>query len=418
MSEASQVTADTPLFRVRNFRLLFSTRVASNTANQMQAVILGWFIYELTGSALALGMISLVQFLPPLLLTLPAGQFADRYDRRLIMRICYAVEAVVSASLLVLASHATETIMPAIYGLLLVNAVARTFEVPALTSLMPIMVPRVVLTRAVAAHASAGRMSMLLGPSVGGLIYTFGGTIAFAAGFVMVVVAFLSCLLLPPAPKPASKPKITWENLIGGLTFIRSQPSVLGAMSLDLLATLFGGAATILPIFARDILQTGPWGVGVLRSAPALGGLLTAALLARYPVKRSAGIVMFAGVTVYGVGTLLFGLSHWLGLSVLLFLLSGAGDMVAGVIRQSIIQLTTPDHYRGRVMAVHSLCVSTAGQLGGFESGVTAAWFGAPGSLIFGGFAVFLMVGLWAWKFPSLREVDRTDELQPAAVPA
>jgi hypothetical protein len=334
------------------------------------------------------------------------------------MRICYAVEALISACLLLLAFGATASSIPAIYLLLLVNAVARTFEVPALTSLMPIMVPRVVLTRAVAAHASAGRMSMLLGPSVGGLIYTFGGTIAFAACFVMVVVAFFCCLLLPPAPPPASKPKITWANLLGGLKFIRSQPSVLGAMSLDLMATLFGGAAAILPIFARDILDTGPWGVGVLRSAPALGGLLTAAVLARYPIKRSAGIVMFAGVAVYGLGTLLFGLSHWLALSVLLFLLAGVGDMVAGVIRQSIIQLTTPDDYRGRVMAVHSLCVSTAGQLGGFESGVTAAWFGAPGSLIFGGFAVFLLVGVWAWKFPSLRDIDKTDELQPAEAAA
>jgi MFS family permease len=358
-----------------------------------------------------------VQFLPPLCLTLLAGQFADRYDRRFIMRICYTIEAGVSAALLFLTLTQAPPV-ELIYLLLLPNALARTFEVPALTSLIPIMVPRVVLTRAVAAHSSASRMSLLLGPSLGGLIYTFGGFFAFAACLALVLSAMIGSLLLPAPPPPASRPKITWTNLLAGLAFIRDCPPMLGAMSLDLFATLFGGAATILPIIAHDILDIGPWGVGILRSAPAVGGLLAAGLLAHYPIRRSAGIIMFSGITVYGIGTLLFGLSHSLGLSIVLLLVVGAGDTVAGVIRQSIIQLTTPDQYRGRVMAVHSLCVGTAGQLGGFESGVTAAWFGAPGSLIFGGVAVFALVAIWAWRFPALRDIDRPDQLQPAEATA
>jgi sugar phosphate permease len=211
---------------------------------------------------------------------------------------------------------------------------------------------------------------------------------------------------------------MTWRNVLGGLAFILSCPPMLGAMSLDLLATLFGGAVAILPMIAHDILHVGPWGVGILRSAPAVGGLCSAAFLARRPLRHSAGIVMFCGFAAYGVMTLLFGLSSSFLLSVGLLLFVGMADTLTGVIRQSIIQLGTPDEYRGRVMAVHSLCVGTAGQLGGFESGVTAAWFGAQGSILFGAAAVFVIVGLWAYLFPALRTIERPEQLQPAEAAA
>jgi MFS family permease len=401
-----------PLFHHRPFRLLFTTRAAANTANQMQAVAVGWLIYDLTGSALALGLIGLVQFLPPLCLTLPAGHVVDNHSRRLILGYCYAVELCVSVGLLVLATFVDHPV-GLIFFLLFVNAVARTFEGPALQSLVPSTVPREILMQAVSAHVSAGKMSQLIGPALGGLLYGFGAGLDFGLCALLVVIAGIASVLLPIPAAPAKRPKVTWETLVAGIRFIWNQPAVLGAMSLDLVAVLFGGVVALLPIFARDILQINAWGFGLLRAAPATGGLIVAVILSRLPVTRSSGRIMFTAVAVYGVATIAFGLSGHPALSLVLLMVVGAGDMLSTVIRQSLIQFATPDEMRGRVFAVNTLFVNCASQIGMFESGVTADWFGAVGSAVLGGAVVLAVVVIWAWRFPTLRRVERPDELAP-----
>jgi MFS family permease len=409
MSE-TPVPTPTPLFRHRSFRLLFTTRVAANTANQMQAVAVGWLIYDLTGSALDLGLIGLVQFVPPLCLTLLAGQVVDRHSRRAILRCCYAVEMGVSVALALLALASVHAVA-VIFSLLFVNAISRTFEGPALQSLVPSTVPRPLLMKAVSAHASAGKMSQLLGPALGGVLYGFGAQIDFGLCAFLIGAAAIASFMLPMPPPPSQRAKVTWTTLVAGLQFIRHQPAVLGAMSLDLVATLFGGVTALLPIFAGEILHIGPWGFGFLRSAPATGALLTAVVLARLPITRAAGRVMMAAVAVYGIATVGFGLSVHTAVSLGALLIVGAADMLSTVIRQSLIQFATPDAVRGRVFAVNTLFVNSAGQLGMFESGITASWFGPMGSAVLGGAAVFTIVAIWAWRFPALRQIERPEEL-------
>jgi MFS family permease len=415
MSDPAVVPTLPPLFRHRSFRLLFITRAASNTANQMQAAAVGWLVYDLTGSALALGLIGLVQFVPPLCLTLPAGQMVDHYSRRTILTCCYAIELSVSVALLVLAIM-SERSVEMIFALLLVNAIARTFEGPALQSLVPGTVPRALLMRAISAHTSAGKMSQLIGPALGGALYGFGAGIDFGLCAMLVGVAAIASVLLPIPPVPAVRPKVTWTTLVAGIRFIFSQPAVLGAMSLDLAATLFGGVTALLPIFARDILHINAWGFGILRSAPALGALVVAAILSRFPVSRRAGRIMMAAVACYGAATIAFGLSPYAALSIVLLMAIGAADMLSTVIRQSLIQFATPDDMRGRVFAVNTLFVNCAGQIGMFESGITAAWFGPVGSAVLGGAVVLGVVMVWAWRFPTLRRVERPDQLSPGQI--
>jgi MFS family permease len=401
-----------PLFHHRPFRLLFTTRTAANTANQMQAVAVGWLIYDLTGSALALGLIGLVQFLPPLVLSLIAGQVVDHYSRRLILVCCYIVELIVSVALLVLTVFADRPV-ELIFLLLSVNAVARTFEAPALQSLVPSTVPREILLQAVSAHASAGKMSQLIGPALGGLFYALGAGFDFGLCALLIVIAGGASILLPIPAAPVERPKVTWTTLVAGINFIWHEPAVLGAMSLDLAATLFGGVVALLPIFARDILQINTWGFGLLRAAPAVGALIVATALSRTTISRHGGLIMFAAVAVYGFATIAFGFSRNAGLSFAVLMVVGGADMLSTVIRQSLIQFATPDAMRGRVFAVNALFVNTSSQIGMFESGITAEWFGAVGSAALGGVAVVAIVGLWAWRFPRLRSVQRPDQLVP-----
>ena len=416
MSDPSASIEQTrPLFRHRPFRLLFTTRVAANTANQMQAVAVGWFIYELTGSALALGLIGLVQFLPPLCLTLLAGQVIDHHSRRLILSCCYLIELSVSLGLLVLASFADHPVR-LVFTLLLVNGIARTFETPTLQSLVASTVPRKALMQAVSAHASAGKMSQLAGPALGGLLYGFGPGIVFGLCAALVCAAGISSALLPMPPTPAQRPKITLATLAAGIRFIWNESAVLGAMSLDLVASLFGGVVALLPIFAGQILHINVWGFGLLRAAPATGAVIIAMFISHRPITRKAGRTMFTAVAVYGAATIGFGLSGGAVLSFALLLAVGAADMLSTVVRQSLIQFATPGEMRGRVFAVNTLFVNCATQLGMFEFGVTAEWFGAVGSAVLGGAIVLIVVVIWARLFPSLRKVERPDNFAYDAV--
>jgi MFS family permease len=398
----------TPLFSVRAFRLLFTIRSASGTASQMQSVAIGWQVYLLTGSPFHLGMIGLVQFVAPFCLALIAGQVVDRYDRRLILRSCYGVEAAVSVGLLVLTLMAAPPLV-AIYILLLINSLARAFEGPALQTLLPIMVPRPILSRAVAAYTSAHKASQLMGPALGGILYGFGGSVVYSGCVALVCAAAIASLLLPIPPVPADRPQLTWHSTLAGFAFIRRSPILLGCLSLDLVSNFFGSVVALLPIFAADILHVGAWGHGMLRSAPAVGSLMVAGAMARWPVRRAGGVWLFAGFAIYGGATLAFALSDNFIPSLALLVLVGAGDLMSAIIRQIQIQVSTPDGMRGRVYSVNSVFVMTGGQLGQFESGVTAAWFGTVGSCILGGAAVLVSVGLWAWMFPALRRLDRPD---------
>ena len=402
------IDPSTPLFRVRAFRLLFITRVASTTAVQMLAVVVGWHVYELTDSALQLGMIGLIQVLPPLLLMLAAGQVADRYNRRLVVRCCYAVAFCSSTGLVIVSAFPQPSIV-AIYVLLLVNASARVFEQPVMQSLVPVMAPKAILNRAIAAHVSARQLSVLVGPSLGGVLYAFGATFDYGVCALLFLAASAAAFRMPSPPDPPAQAKVSWDTLLAGFRFIGSCQSVLGAMLLDLVSTFFGGVNALLPIYARDILDVGAWGAGVLRSAPALGALIAAAVLARSPVRRAGGTYLFAGFAVVGAATIVFGLSQNLFLSIAALMVMGSGDMLSSVVRQTLILVTTPDGMRGRVSAVNSLFYGTSGQLGAFRAGVMAAAFGAVGSVVIGGCAILLTVALWPWLFPALRRVDRPD---------
>jgi MFS family permease len=346
--------------------------------------------------------------MPPLFLMLLTGQVADRCNRRLILRSCYVIEFV-AASALLLVSALPSPSVTAIYAPVLVNASARTFEQPAMSALLPIMAPRAILSRAVAAHISANRLSMLIGPSLGGLLYVFGPSVVFGTCSLLILSASVASFLMPDPPVPAKLPKVGWDTLLAGFGFTWRCKAVLGAMSFDLIATLFGGVNALLPIYARDILAIGPWGAGLLRSSPALGALIAAAILARFPVRRAAGPWMYVSFAVYGIAAIVFGLSTNAALSILALMALGAGDLISTVIRQTVIQVSTPDEMRGRVYAVNSLFTGTSSQLGSFRAGVMAASLGAVGSVVIGGVAVFLTVGAWAWLFPALRRVDRPD---------
>ena len=401
----------TPLFSVRSFALLFTTRVTSNTSNHMLAVAVGYQVYELTNSAFHLGLIGLTQFMPPLLLMLLSGQAADRYNRRLILRCCYAVELAMTAGLAI-SSLFPAPYLPAIYGLLLINAIARTFEQPVVQSLVPVMAPRAILGRAVAAHVSAGRLSSLIGPGLGGVLYIFGPAFDYGTCALLISAAAVASFLMPNPPEPKKRQKVTWESLTGGFRFIWNAPTILGAMSFDLIASLLGGVTALLPIFARDILDIGPWGAGLLRASPSVGGLLAAAVMTRFPVKQHGGRTMFLGFALFGFGTLAFGLSQNVVLSIAALMLIGVGDIVSAVVRQTIVQVSTPDEMRGRVAGVHAFNVGCSGQLGSFRAGLMAELIGAVGAVVVGGCAIFATVALWAWLFPSLRRVDRPDEVQ------
>jgi MFS family permease len=301
-----------------------------------------------------------------------------------------------------------------IYVLLFVQGICRTFEGPAVQSLLPSMVSREQLGRAIPAFSSVNKLSQIVGPALGGLLYAVGeGLATYFCCLVLIVAALALSAMLPSTPAPPREAQRSWKTVLAGLDFIWNRKPLLGAISLDLMATLFGGVTALLPIFARDILEIGPSGFGLLRSAPAFGGFAVAAILARYPIRRAAGLVMFSGMSLYGAATIAFGLSHNVALSFLLLLMIGAGDMMSTVIRQTLIQFATPDDRRGRVLAVNTLCNQTAGQLGTFESGLVAEFLGAAGSAVFGGVAVFAVVAFWAWRFPALRGVDRPSEVLP-----
>jgi MFS family permease len=393
----------------RNFALYLGARLLATLAVQMQSVAIGWQIYAITGDALDLGLIGLAQFLPFVVLVLPAGQVADRFDRRTIIALCYAIE-VVCAALLLAFTIAGFTVVAPVFAVLALFGAARAFAMPASQALTPNLVPRAAFSNAIALNSSTFYVATIVGPSLGGLLYVLGPQTVYAcvAGLLLVSVALMTRVQLPAVAR-RNEPA-TLATLLEGIRFVRSKPIVLGAISLDLFAVLFGGAVALLPAFAADVLHVGPEGLGILRTAPAIGAGITAALLAAFPIAHRVGPAMFAGVAVFGAATIVFGLSETFAISLLALAAAGAGDMVSVYVRQILIQLETPDEIRGRVSAVNAVFIGASNELGEFESGVTASWWGIVPAVVVGGCATLAVTALWTRLFPMLRTMDRFPE--------
>lgn len=376
----------------------------------MQAVAVGWQIYALTGSAWYLGLVGLAQFLPMLMLTLLVGHVADRYDRRMIARICQIVEGLAAASL-ALGSFFGWQCKESILATVFVMGAARAFEGPTMQALVPGLVPASLLSRALAWSASANQTATIIGPALGGLLYAAGATTVYATVSVLFLTASVFIALIRgDYPAPRREPP-SLQSLFAGIAYIRSHPAILGAISLDLFAVLLGGATALLPIYARDILMTGVWGLGLLRSAPAIGALAMSVYLARHPLRRRVGRIMFASVAIFGLATIIFALSTSFLLSLVALVILGAADVISVVIRTSLVQMETPDEMRGRVSAVNFMFIGTSNQLGEFESGATAALFGTVPAALIGGIGTLMVVVVWMRLFPKLLTTDSLERL-------
>ncbi|MEW6343673.1 MAG: MFS transporter [Pseudomonadota bacterium] len=391
--------------RSKPFQRFWLTRVLSSLSFQMLAVAMGWQIYALTHSAFALGLLGLAQFLPMFTLTLVVGQVADRYDRRRIAAICQCIESA-AALMFALGTVSGWLSAPVIYGVAACIGAARAFESPAVSSLLPGVVPRAQLPQATAWATSAGQTAQIVGPALGGLLYGIGPAPAYLVCTLTFACAAALVWHVPLQAKPATRAPVTLASVFSGIAFIRKQPVILGALSLDLFAVLFGGATALLPVFARDILHAGPLGLGLLRSASAVGALSGTIWLAHFPLRKRPGAAMFGGVIVFGAATIVFGLSHQLLLSLLALAVLGASDVISVVVRLSLVQLRTPDEMLGRVSAVNSLFIGSSNQLGEFESGLTAGWWGAQPAVLIGGIATIGVALLWMKLFPELRRVQ------------
>jgi MFS family permease len=402
------------LFSLRPFALFWSARVLSTAAFQLQGVAVGWQIYALTHSALALGLVGLVQFLPMLALAFLVGHVADRHDRRRIVGICQIVGAATMGFLAIGSLGGWLTPAP-IFAAVAVIGALRAFEMPSMQALLPGLVPASLFPRAAAASASAIQTATILGPAAGGLLYALGPEAPYALACLLWLAATAASALIRMERRVPPRQPVTLASVFSGVAFIRRNPAILGSISLDLFAVLLGGATALLPIFARDILQTGPWGLGLLRSAPALGALAMSILLAHRPLRQRVGRTMFRAVIVFGLATVVFALSHWLWLSVAAMAVLGAADVISVVIRSSLVQIGTPDEMRGRVSAVNALFVGTSNQLGEFESGVTAALFGAVPAAMLGGIGTVAVALLWMRLFPALRDADTLEGFRPKA---
>src|SRR5262245_2899834 len=393
------------LFKHRSFACFWFGRTATTSAYQMLAVAVGWQIYAMTGEAFDLGLVGLVQFVPIVAMSLIVGQVADRFDRRTIARLCQILQAL-CALMLAFGTWTGWLNREAIFAILFVIGTARAFETPTLHALLPGIVPPALLPRAIAASATAHQAAAIGGPALGGLIYVFGPTVVYVTCTAAFVAASILVSLIETVPRPVDRKPVTLASLLAGFAYIRSRPVLLGAISLDLFAVLLGGVTALLPIYARDILATGPWGLGLLRSAPAVGALAMSVLLAHRAIDRRIGDLLFGSVAVFGISIIVFALSTSLLLSLAALTVYGMADTVSVVIRQSLIQTRTPHDMLGRVLAVNSLGTGSSGTLGEFESGVLAQWLGAIPSALIGGLGAIAITVAWMWLFPTLRRLE------------
>jgi len=407
----------TELTRQRAFMRMWFARLCGTTGNQMLMVAVGWQMYDLTGSAWDLGLVGLYQFVPALLLTLVAGHVVDRLHRGRIVAACLMAQAGVALILMAATQGwgagggwASRELL---LGVSILLGVARAFQMPAQQALTPMLVPPAMLPRAMAFSSAGMQAAVISGPALGGVIFVAGATAVYATCAFLFAAGCALLWVLRYDHVPPPREPVSLRTLLAGAEFVWRRKALLGAVSLDLFAVLLGGATALLPMFARDILHVGPWGLGLLRGAPAAGALLTSVVLTRWPLSRRVGRTMLLSVALYGVCMLVFGMSTSFALSLAALAVSGGADMVSVVVRQTLMQIETPNEMRGRVSAVNSVFIGASNQLGEFESGATAAWLGPVGSVVAGGVGTLLVAALWFRAFPALARRDRMTAAAP-----
>ena len=410
-AEGSNSAGGRAVFAYPAFRNYELARFLIVVSIEMQSVAVAWQVYDITRQAFALGLTGLVQFLPGVLLFLVAGHAADAIHRRRLLTTCYAGFALCSVCLLVLSARGEPRVL-FIYVVMTMVGVVRSFSGPVTRAILPQLVPLEIFPSAVAWHSSVYQTASILGPAIGGLIYAAyrGPEAVYATALVAAIVAGVVTLRIQTSQRAATREPARWKTVFAGLHYIWREKVILGSISLDLVAVLLGGAVALLPIYAREILQTGPWGLGILRSAPGVGAAVMAIFLGYRPLRRRAGAAMLWCVAGFGAATILFGVSRSLVLSVLSLVMVGATDMVSVVIRGTLVQVNTPDEMRGRVNAVDMVFIGASNELGEFESGLTAQWLGAVPAVILGGVGAIVATALWAWWFPALRQADKLVE--------
>jgi len=408
MGESELVGEASGFFTYPDLALYQVARFFIVAALEMQSVAVGWQVYEITKQPLDLGLVGLAQFLPGVFLFLLAGHTADRHDRRRLLNICYCGFVICSGLLLVLAIRGSRSVN-LIYAILLLLGVVRCFNWPASRALLPQLVPAHYFSSAVAWNASTFQAATILGPAIGGVLYAAakGPEIVYGTATVSAAVALAATLRIHSQPQTRPAQEMSVRTVMAGFAYVWREKVVLGSISLDMFAVLLGGAVALLPVYASEILKTGPWGLGLLRSAPGVGAAIMAIFLAKRPIQRKAGPIMLWCVAGFGVFTILFGISRSLVLSMAALLLVGATDMVSVIIRATLVQFATPDEMRGRVNAVDMLFIGASNELGEFESGLTAHWFGTVPAVVLGGVGTLVVIGLWTWFFPELRKADR-----------
>jgi MFS family permease len=398
--------AASSLLRHRSFVRFWCARTFTNGAFMMQGVAVGWQIYDLTNDPLDLGLVGLVQFFPLIATSILAGQVLDLFDRRMVAAACQIGKALAALALAIGTAQGWLG-REAMFGILFLAGTARAFEIPTMHSLLPGVVSTTLLPRAIAASASAQQTAVICGPSLGGLLYVLGPAVVYATCTVVFIAASVLISLVEIAPRREQKRPVSIATLFAGFGYVRDHPILLGAISLDLFAVLLGGVTALLPIYARDILHAGPWALGLLRSAPAVGALAATAVLAHHAIAGRAGRVMFAAVGAFGIASVMFALSTSMAFSFLALAIYGASDAISVVIRQSLIQMRTPYDMLGRVAAVNSMFTGSSGSLGEFRAGAIAAWLGAVPSALIGGVGAIAVMLIWMWAFPQLRNVDK-----------
>ena len=393
------------LWHQQAFIRFWFARLCGVMANQMLMVAVGWHMYDLTGSAWDLGLVGLFQFVPALLLTLPAGQAADRWHRGRIFAACMGVQATVAVVMAVASGHDAAS-RALILGLSVVLGVVRAFQMPTQQAITPLLVPPALLPRAVTLSTAGMEFAVISGPALGGIIYIWGASVVYATCTALLLLAMVLAFAVRYVHKPGHA-AASWRSVLAGMGFVWRNKVLLGAFSLDLFAVLLGGATALLPIYAKDILHTGPEGLGLLRAAPSIGALLMSFVLMRWPLQRRVGRYLLGAVGVYGLAILVFGVSTHFGLSMVALAVAGAADNVSVVIRLTLMQLDTPDELRGRVSAVNSIFIGASNQLGEFESGAVAALLGPVGAVVLGGVGTLLVAVSWTKLFPDLAKRDR-----------
>jgi MFS family permease len=392
-------------FQYRDFRLFGLTRLFSISAGQIQTVALGWMVYQITGKAFSLGLVGLFIFLPGVCLFLVTGHVADRYDRRYVLSISYAVAAATAMILAVMAMNRVHH-MGVIYAMVLLFGIARAFAFPASSSILPNIVSRQHLANAIAWNSSIFQTATIAAPALGGFLTDVGTDIAFMAAALCYALSAVVLLFLKKHERRTGQ-RVDLTSVLAGFRYIWAEKPILGAISLDLFAVLLGGATALLPIYASDILHVGSAGFGMLRSMPAVGAVLTAFYVARWPLESKTGVKMLIAVVIFGLATVVFGVSRNLPLSLFCLFVMGATDMISVYVRQTLVQIETPDEMRGRVAAVNSVFIGASNELGEFESGTLAAFVGTVSAVVIGGVGTIAVAVLWAWLFPELRDRDR-----------